>query len=654
MKEGFFLNLLRTILSAIDFVIFKVLAIIMQGFFNIANFDFFGPESIQDFADRIYVILGVFMLFKLAFSLITALINPERLTDKQNGTSKLVVRVITVIILLVAVPTIFDLAKEGQNALVETIPRVVLGRDLSKTTGTTTGSADQDKSNLNDPGSIANVGEWMAATTYRTFINFDSDHCKSKKQQDALEQVSEKSAFKVEDLVNLVNVKCEDSDYYAYSYTFIVPWLVGAFLIFVILLYSIDIAIRTIKWGILRIMAPIPIISYVDPKSAKDGAFAGWIKNCISTYLDLFLKLGLMYFVVYILRIIITDNIYGRAIKDYGFLGGSYVMLFIIIGLFFFLKQAPKFIQDILGIKGGSGSLLGIAGSAILGGAGGLIAGGGLSGMLSGAWNGANAANAAVASGKPMQQNAYSAQRARIAQMKTGDKNAQGGLNERFTNFLSGRSNERLASSMGLSEANINAGKNQAAQAGLAAEDAGRKYQNAAALYQNHQLAPDPGQFNRTAPVAPMSAPPQAPDKSNYHTVGPDGSIDLGSYNEAAYQRDFAQYEADQKVYNDYLSAQQDYDAALADYNQRVLQYNDSVAEHTRLEQAMQDAEQELRVASDWANATKMASDKADAQRKTFVPDKPKYTSKRGKSYDVTGSAESQYNKINRTGNPHR
>ena len=44
---------------------------------------------------------------------------------------------------------------------------------------------------------------------------------------------------------------------------------------------TIDVAKRVFKLIILEVVAPIPIMSLIDPKSSKDGAFSHWLKSLI-------------------------------------------------------------------------------------------------------------------------------------------------------------------------------------------------------------------------------------------------------------------------------------------------------------------------------------------------------------------------------------
>lgn len=132
--------------------------------------------------------------------------------------------------------------------------------------------------------------------------------------------------------------------------------------------YCVDIAIRSIKLGLLQLLAPIPIISYIDPKSEKDGAFGHWVKECVSTYLEVFIKLGILYFVIFILSNIASDS--GTLIGGDASSASAWVKVFLIIGAFFFMGRAAEFICNIIGVKPPKekgGFFKGLAGIAGLG-----------------------------------------------------------------------------------------------------------------------------------------------------------------------------------------------------------------------------------------------------------------------------------------------
>ena len=118
----------------------------------------------------------------------------------------------------------------------------------------------------------------------------------------------------------------------------------------------------------------------MDSKSGKDGAFAAWIKLLIKTYLDLFLRLIIIHFIIFIIMSLVNSGFYSR-ITDQGFIGYM-TFIAIIIGLLAFAKEAPKFMKDALGLKGDGFSLFGGLGAALGVGA---AAAGVASGAISGA-----------------------------------------------------------------------------------------------------------------------------------------------------------------------------------------------------------------------------------------------------------------------------
>ena len=96
-------------------------------------------------------------------------------------------------------------------------------------------------------------------------------------------------------------VKTEDGDeVFVFSYMYVVATAAGAFLCYILLLFCFDIAIRSVKLGFLQLIAPIPLISKIDPKKG-DEVFSKWVKECTSTYALLFIRLLAIYFAIYMI-----------------------------------------------------------------------------------------------------------------------------------------------------------------------------------------------------------------------------------------------------------------------------------------------------------------------------------------------------------------
>ncbi len=148
--------------------------------------------------------------------------------------------------------------------------------------------------------------------------------------------------------------------------------IVGIAVTVYLLFLCIDVVIRNLKLALLRVIAPIPVISYIDP---KDKIFNEWLKMYINTYLDLFLKL----FAISVSTALIQSIIETQTLR-------GWERLLFIIGLLLFAKAVPTILSKIFGIEVSAGSFkeigkmaktgLGIAaGGAVAAGAG-LISGG--------------------------------------------------------------------------------------------------------------------------------------------------------------------------------------------------------------------------------------------------------------------------------------
>lgn len=379
MNDGaynYFSSLVLQFLGWISSLIYGMVSLVTQGFFNLSYIQIFKSDVVEQITARLYVVLAVFMIFKLAFSLIQYLVNPDQVNDKQAGMGKLVSRTATAFIMLIGVPIIFTefvFGPEGaspdhtyQAIIARTIPRIILGSNVD------TSNSDVGRS----------MGETMAATAFSAFVQ-PREGCNAPSLTTAT----------ISDIADATYARCSDvvdggeSSIFAYDYNWLFGLAVGLLMLVIMLFFTVDIAIRAIKLGILRIVAPIPIISYVDPKSAKDGAFNNWLKSLISTFLELFIKVAVIYIIIFIINELTSA---GGGFFDNAGLDASeqmYATVFIIIGMLLFAMQASAFIKNIFGIKDqGLGTGLGM----LMGGAGALLAGGGIAGMAKGMMQGAS------------------------------------------------------------------------------------------------------------------------------------------------------------------------------------------------------------------------------------------------------------------------
>ena len=89
-----------------------------------------GTSEIRTFlkgaSSTLYLLIGVFMLFRIGISLIQMLVDPDKINDKQEGGGKLVTKIVIVIVLLLSLDSyIFPLLEELEGVIVRNITGIV-------------------------------------------------------------------------------------------------------------------------------------------------------------------------------------------------------------------------------------------------------------------------------------------------------------------------------------------------------------------------------------------------------------------------------------------------------------------------------------------------------------------------------------------------
>lgn len=353
LDRNIVMNAIRAFVAFIDSVILSLVSTVFNMIFAIANFSSSPAfEVLYDkIISRVYVIIGIVILFKVLMSLISYLASPDKLTDKEQGAGKLVTRIVTSLVLLVAVPQIvFPMLDRLQGPLLETVSKVIMGNNINT--------------------SNAGFGNTMALSLFTTFFTPNEDCDSSGAVSSTMDTIFE--------LPNLATEACpSNKSLYRYDFFMLISTLFYLIVVVLLLIIGIDLAIRSFKLIVLKILAPIPIISYINPKSAKDGMFASYVKLFTTTWLDLFIKFGVIYLGFAFIQTIID----GELVIDVasGLIKTGLGTVFLIIGAIIFMFQAPKFIKKALNLKDGEFGT-GIAGLLGMGAATAGMIGSGVSG----------------------------------------------------------------------------------------------------------------------------------------------------------------------------------------------------------------------------------------------------------------------------------
>lgn len=379
-------DIIRIFLSLFDRVI-ELIPFLYRILIEIADQTIIKGEVVRIIFSRVQLILGVIMIFKLSMSVIQYIINPDMMDDKSKGLGGIISRIIIMLALLTSILPMTAIPKssvvEGSynsylrdNGLLfgtlyfaqsrilheHVIDRIILADENQNESFTSGDNAETAGNELalailktvykkNERCTEDGDGSWLltdgASGTKESYEKYDNNSFDSP--GDLISDVTRAcySTGFVGGLIDLVPGVDVKADYYAYAYFPILGFVLGLFVIFTLISFCVDVAIRAIKLAILRLIAPIPIISYIDPKSGQNGAFSNWVKTLTKTYLDLFIRLAVIFLAIELVNMIVS----GGLNLDMSSVTGAFATIFIIIGLFFFAKQAPQFIYEAMGMK---------------------------------------------------------------------------------------------------------------------------------------------------------------------------------------------------------------------------------------------------------------------------------------------------------------
>ena len=377
----FFAKIFRRFFFSIDEILFNFIGTLYDLLMAISRTSILTQGDIASFAARIEVLLGIFMLFKVSFSLITYVVNPDDFSDKSKGFGKLIQNSVISLILLVLVPYIFQMAFSLQTKVLEgnVLARLILGEDLQQS-----GVEDNFLNEAGEkmayyvmlpffkPNYSINLGEGSDLSECINIYERDEETDKnvfSQACKDALISVNENQGNGMDntDVENYANgitnqslgltfrmnaavstVGTDSDEQFVIDYKSIISTVVAVIVCLLLVSFCIDIGIRSIKLAFLQLIYPIPVISFMDPKGGKDGMFSKWYKMCFSTFVSLFVRLLALYFGLYIIskvgRFGVYDVVNGSQITN------GWVMIFVIIGVLMFIKQLPKILEN-MGIK---------------------------------------------------------------------------------------------------------------------------------------------------------------------------------------------------------------------------------------------------------------------------------------------------------------
>lgn len=411
-------EVLRSFFKLLDTVVYWAISLFANLFDDLSGIQIFSDDVLKDFSNRLYVFIAIIMIFKVSFSILQYIINPDNFTNSEKGVGKLVQSILMCLVAIVAVPHIFNAAygleKQIVNkAIIENI--IFGGSDLEEATtdedsimkaknrmsfyllrafvvpNLQAPNVTYDKKNGYMIGGVSIYNDWTPSLLSNDEIVYvrQGNAVGSKTNAGDIYKSSLKY-FDTEGLLVITSAKSTNEDIFAMNYRFGFSTVTGVLALILYINFCFDLAKRAVKFSFLQLIAPIPIISMVDPKSSKSGLMSKWIKNCLSTYAGLFIRIVAVNFAVYTVSIVFESSNNGVFNAGMGETG-LFVQVMIVFGALMFAKELPKLITDLTGIdmKGDfklnpfkripgletSRRVLGTAASGLVGGVAGAVAG---------------------------------------------------------------------------------------------------------------------------------------------------------------------------------------------------------------------------------------------------------------------------------------
>ncbi len=415
------LDIFRNLFFFIDSIVYSIIPLVYNLIYSLYDLNTLFSDNgealkkiVSNMTVTVYSFISIFMFFRVAVSLLTMLVDPALIEDKEKGAGKIVLNIAICLVLIVVVPVLFRVAKDVQKRAMNEhwIEKMVVGEDFGTNERYTLGNElalsawsvflnpveangaveSAYNSVFNNPDSIG-IGAVWPLTKMFVVLNSTSG-------VPILSDIVGKVFPGVNNVLNLFDA----GTHYQLSYVWLLSTIVGIYIISALLKMMIDVAYRSLKFFALELLSPIAIISYIDPNSAKKGLFKKWSDEVIKTYLSLFIRIFVLAIATVLLRAFRLSDLATNSVTQWT--GNTLVVkLIYVLAASAFIKNAPKMIDDLFGTtmskdsdtKSAHQILGGIFGGAALAAAGSISGGviakatgkSALSGALKGGWQGA-------------------------------------------------------------------------------------------------------------------------------------------------------------------------------------------------------------------------------------------------------------------------
>lgn len=141
-----------------------------------------------------------------------------------------------------------------------------------------------------------------------------------------------------------------------FEFNYILALVAGVLAVYMFACYTMSIGVRVAKLGFLQIISPLTVMMRIIPKK-KEAIYDKWQKMLLDTYLDVFIRLLIIYFALFSISLV-PDVIHTlfSSFEGGGIIGAlvnSLACVIVILGILKFAQDAPGLFKEFFG---GSGS----------------------------------------------------------------------------------------------------------------------------------------------------------------------------------------------------------------------------------------------------------------------------------------------------------
>lgn len=342
---------LRTLMLTLCDVVYKMIYLTFNIFEKLGTAQIIEDTQIQAIFNRIGLIIGIFMLFRLTFAFIQYIIDPDAMLDKKKGVGNIIAKIIIAIVLLGSTSTLFKFAFTLQEKIIDShvISNIIFGNPQQET---------------DDFGGELSANLFTAFYRLNENADTDGNDCETYfkatgDENDAplIRTLIIAEHGELDAAYSCITERDNDDEYIVlFDGGGSIALIAGLFVLYTVMIFTIQVGVRVLQLAYLQIISPIPIMMYITPKG--DEQLKKWGQQCLATFLDFFIRVAIIYFAIFVIQTIWDNGTIGKILtagtESASGWETAYVGVIMIIAVLTFAKKVPNLIKEIFPSLGGA------------------------------------------------------------------------------------------------------------------------------------------------------------------------------------------------------------------------------------------------------------------------------------------------------------